>query len=49
LIGGAIAPNTADNLSAGGGRLWGTVLELVALVVALAAAATTALKERRTA
>ncbi|HEY3010481.1 MAG TPA: hypothetical protein VGJ63_20790 [Micromonosporaceae bacterium] len=49
LVGGAIAPNTADNLGAGGGRLWGTVVQLVALVVALVAAAAGAPRERRAA
>lgn len=47
LVGGATASNTRDNLDAGGGRLWGTVLQLVALVVALIAAVTAAVRERR--
>jgi hypothetical protein len=49
LVGGSIAPNTSDNLGAGGGRTWGTVLQLVAMVVALVAVVTGVIKERRTA
>jgi hypothetical protein len=47
LIGGAIAPNTGDNLDAGGGRMWGTVVQLVAMVVALIVSVTAAVRERR--
>ena len=47
LVGGAIAPNVRDNLDAGGGRLWGTLLQLAALVVALVAAVAGAVRERR--
>jgi hypothetical protein len=47
LVGAAVAPNTSDNLSAGGGRLWGTVVQLVAVVVALVASVRAALRERR--
>jgi hypothetical protein len=47
LIGGLIAPNAADNLSAGGGPLWGTVVQFAALVVALVTAVAAALRERR--
>ena len=49
LVGGAIAPNTLDNLGAGGGRMWGTLLQLVAVVVALLVAVLAAFRERRTA
>jgi hypothetical protein len=49
LIGAAIAPNTGDNLGAGGGRLWGTVLQLAATVVALVTVVAAGLRERRTA
>jgi hypothetical protein len=48
LVGGAIAPNTSDNLDAGGGRTWGTVLQLVAMVVALVAVIAGTIRERRT-
>jgi hypothetical protein len=47
LVGGALAPNTGDNIDAGSGRLWGTVLQLVALVVALIVTVTAAVRERR--
>jgi hypothetical protein len=49
LIGGAVAPNTSDNLDAGGGRTWGTVLQLIAIVVALAAVLAGVIRERRAA
>ncbi|MFG2165853.1 hypothetical protein [Micromonospora chersina] len=49
LVGGALAPNTADNLDAGGGRMWGTVLQLAAMVVALVVTVLAAVRERRTA
>jgi hypothetical protein len=47
LVGGALAPNTGINIDAGGGRRWGTVLQLAALVVAVGAAVAGALAERR--
>ena len=47
LVGGALAPAVGVNLDAGGGRRWGTVLQLAALVVALAAAVAGGIAERR--
>ena len=49
LVGAVLAPNARDNLSAGlgSGRVWGTLLQLVAVVVALAASVTAARQERR--
>jgi hypothetical protein len=49
LVGGALAPNTADNLDAGGGRMWGTLLQLAAMVVGLVVTVLVAFRERRTA
>lgn len=47
LVGATAAPNTGDNIDAGGGRLWGTLLELIAVVVALVAVILAVVRERR--
>jgi hypothetical protein len=49
LAGAVLAPNTGDNLGAGlgSGRVWGTVLQLLAVLVALAASLFAVRQERR--
>jgi hypothetical protein len=47
LFGAVAAPAVGDNIAAGSGRLWGTVLQLVAMVIAAVAVIAALVTERR--